>query len=436
MTLVPLDNVFWKRQAGPSPQSASLLGQVKTEVAVVGAGILGLSTALCLAKAGIPTTVLEANVPGWGASGRNTGFVVPNFVSSLGPARVRALLGAAAGQRLCNMIGNSGDLVFKLIRDCGIDCDAEQSGWLQPAHGPASVELLRQRQAEWAEEGKQLQLLDRSQTARLTGIGSYHAALLDRTGGQINPLAYVNGLARAVIANGAAVCSNSSAVQLTREGSQWVVHCASGRVFADRVLLAVNALDCAIAPRAAKSLIPLMVYQIATSQLDEGNRASILPKSQCLSDTRRDIFAIRWTRDGRLLTGGLGPANSRSAARVNRSLLRRLRSMAAISGKCEIEFAWNGVIALSRDLLPQLFEIERGVYAAVGCCGRGLALSTALGSELAAFLRTDSASAVSVPVRRPAPIVGHAVARRLPALLLPLARWRDRLDTRTHTGFS
>ena len=129
----------------------------RAEVAIVGAGILGLSTALNLARAGVRTIVLEAHIPGWGASGRNTGFVVPSFVSALGPARVRALLGESAGRRLCELTGRSGDIVFELIRTHGIDCDAEQSGWLQPAHGPAFVDLLRRRQAEWAETGKTLQ---------------------------------------------------------------------------------------------------------------------------------------------------------------------------------------------------------------------------------------------------------------------------------------
>ena len=242
--------------------------------------------------------------------------------------------------------------------------------------------------------------------------------------------------ARTAVANGADLLANTPVLRLQKENEKWALHCQGGRIFADRVLLATNALDNTIAPRAARSLIPLMVYQIATTQLNEDNRISILPENQCMSDTRRDIFAIRWTPDGRLLTGGLGPANARSAARVNRFLLQRLRSMVTISGECEIEFAWNGVIALSRDLLPQLFEIERGLYSAVGCCGRGLALSTALGAELAAFLRAGTAAAVCVPVRRPAPIFGRAVAKRLPALLLPAARWRDRLDTRSRTGFS
>ena len=96
---------FWHATAPPPPASAPLAGAAATDVAIVGGGYLGLSTALHLAEAGVAVTVLEADEPGFGASGRNTGFVVPNLLTGLDPAGMRAALGAEHGDLLCRMVG-------------------------------------------------------------------------------------------------------------------------------------------------------------------------------------------------------------------------------------------------------------------------------------------------------------------------------------------
>src|SRR5204863_444908 len=103
---------------------------------------------LHLAEAGVSVCLLEAEEPGFGASGRNSGFVVPSFTTAHGPVSVTRALGPEYGAKLAAMIGGAGDFVFGLIRRHGIDCDAEQRGWLQPAHSPAKVDFLRQRRDE------------------------------------------------------------------------------------------------------------------------------------------------------------------------------------------------------------------------------------------------------------------------------------------------
>ena len=102
--------------------------------------------------------------------------------------------------------------------------------------------------------------------------------------------------------------------------------------------------------------------------------------------------------------------------------------MVDISGSCEVEFRWNGTIAVTRDFLPAVAEVENGCYHAVGCCGRGLALSIALGCELAEFLNSGDGRALSVDVLPPRPIAGQALLKHLPGLLLPLNRFRDRAE--------
>ncbi|MCY4463844.1 MAG: FAD-dependent oxidoreductase [Albidovulum sp.] len=428
MKLVPLEDVFWFTRTAKAPSPCSVESGAAAEVAVIGAGYLGLSTALHLSEAGVKTVVMEANAPGHGASGRNSGFVVPAFVSALGPGRVRQLLGDDRAEQLCRLAANSGNAVFNLIREKRIECDAEQSGWLQPAHGSASADLLKRRREEWADIGKNVDLLDSDETAALTGAAGYRGALLDRSGGQLNPLGFARGLAKAAKDGGAGILTESPVTGIDRLGGRWRIRWPRGHLYADRVLVATNAMDGALVPRFSRSILPLVVWQIATSPLDSENRATILPRRQCSSDTRRDIFAYRWTPDGRLLTGGLGAAGFASPEAIYRKLLRRLRSILPITGPCKVEFGWNGAISITPDLLPRLYAIDKGLYAAVGCCGRGLALSTALGENLAAFLRSGDEGELCVPLSLPAPIPGRSLARHLPALLLPWSRLRDSVE--------
>ena len=427
---------LWHATAEPAPKLPAGEGDATADVAIVGAGYLGLSTALHLAERGARVVVAEANEPGFGASGRNTGFVVPSFVTPLGPAEVEAALGGPRAERLCRLVGAAGERVFDLVRQHRIACDACQVGWLQPAHNRTRLDLLERRQADWARHGKRLALVDRDETSRLTGIASYHGALLDPSGGHLNPLGYARGLARAALSAGATIRDGAKVTGLERASRGWMLTTPAGRIAAERVILATNALTGPLVPEVARSVVPLVVHQIATSPLDPVNRGRVLPGNHSLSDTRRDIFALRWTWDGRLVTGGVAALAAGALGRLRRSLVARLRRLAPITGPLEAEYAWSGVICLTRDFLPRVFEVDRDLFAAIGCNGRGLALSTALGGELAAFLASGDPDVLPVPITRPAPIRGHLAARHLPSLLLPWARLRDRLEAGAARGSS
>lgn len=425
---------LWHVTAEPAPPLSPGGGDDTADVAIVGGGYLGLSTALHLAERGARVVVAEAHEPGFGASGRNTGFVVPSFVASLGPNEVEAALGGARAARLCRLVGGAGERVFELVHKHRIACDAAQAGWLQPAHSRARIDFLARRQSDWARHGKRLTLLDREETHRLTGAPSWHGALLDPSGGHVNPLGYARGLARAALASGVTIRGGARVTKLDRGGRGWILTTPSGRIAADRAVLATNALTGDLVPEFTRSVVPLVVHQIATRPLDPVNRRRLLPGNESLSDTRRDIFAVRWTPDGRLVTGGAAALAAGAPGRLRRSLVARLKRLLPIAGPLEADFAWSGVIAVTRDRLPRVFELDRGLFAAVGCNGRGLALSTALGGVLAEFLAGADPGALPVPIARPAPIRGHLAARHLPSVLLPWARLRDRLESGTVRG--
>ena len=197
---------------------------------------------------------------------------------------------------------------------------------------------------------------------------------------------------------------------------------------ADRVLLCTNAMTGALAPAVSRGAVPLDVYQMATAPLDPARRRAILPEGHAVSDTRRNLFSYRFDADGRLITGGMASIRAGALTRLRAPLARRLAAMLPALGNVTFDFAWHGVAALNPDLLPRLIDLGPGFTAVIGCNGRGIAMTTALGPVLADLAGGARADDLPVPLTRPRPIRLYPLARHLPALLLPVARWRDRLD--------
>jgi len=282
-----------KRQAAPP-----LVGEVSTDVLIIGAGLLGLSTALHLAEAGVGVVLLEAHEVGFGASGRNTGFVVPSLRTGIAPADIEARLGETHAARLLDLVGRSGETVFGLIERLQLDCSAEPTGWLQPAHTAAAAAVLSRRVAERRQARARVEMLDAAETEARTRITGYHGSLFDPTGGQLNPLAYARGLADAAIKTGARLFEATPVTSLSRDTIDWIARTPTGSVRAGRVLLTTNALIGNLRPDLADSIIPTRIYQIATNVLPADMRARILPAGSPVSDTRRHTFAVRWSPDG------------------------------------------------------------------------------------------------------------------------------------------
>ena len=135
---------LWTHTAARGPEYPSLKRERKADVAVVGGGFTGLSAALHLAEGGAETVLLEAGPPGFGASGRNNGQVIPAY-SKHNPDDAVTTFGPEQGERLNAMVAGSADLVFELIKKHAIACDAVQNGWLQPAHRASRMNTVQKK---------------------------------------------------------------------------------------------------------------------------------------------------------------------------------------------------------------------------------------------------------------------------------------------------
>jgi glycine/D-amino acid oxidase-like deaminating enzyme len=417
---------LWHATARPGPATPPLEADLEVETAVVGAGFTGLSAALHLAEAGRSVAVLEQAEAGFGASGRNAGFVVPNL-ARVEPDEVVARLGQEKGEALVGLIGGSADLVFELIRRHGIACEARQDGWIQAAHAPAALPRIEARVEQWGRRGRPVELLDRATARRLTGHPGFEAGWRDRSGGTLHPLDYARGLAAAALRLGARIHGGTPVLAIERGGpARFLLRTPRATVAAGTVLLCLNAHADPLRPDLARSFIPLTVYQIATEPLDAGTRARILPEGGGFSDTRFNLLTCRLERDGRAITGGMAVlphgADRRLPEKIHARLLRELGLRAPLA------FAWRGVAAITPDLMPRLYRPEPGLFAAIGCNGRGIAITTALGRVLAEAATGADPDGLPVPLHPLRPLPLHALARHAPrlALLQGLVRdWRS-----------
>ncbi len=422
-----LDHVLWHATAPEVAQRPPLAAAIDAEVAIIGGGFTGLSAALHLAEAGTRVVLLEQGCLGWGASGRNAGVVAP-LLARGDPDDVVARLGSEQGERLNALVAASGPLLFDLARRTGIDCEAEQTGYIQPVHNDAAQPLLARRVDQWAARGKPVRLLDRAAVTAMTGARCFRAALVDASGGQINPLKFVRALAMAAEKAGAVIFEDTAVRRMVEGAGHWRLETPVGTVTAGRVILATNAHVGDLWPGLARSFLPLQVHQLATEPVDAATAARILPGRQAVTDARAYPFSFRFDRDNRLISGGIAALPFGAEARIARHILRRLARLLELDATPRADFVWQGTAALTMDFLPRLLRPAPGLLAVLGFNGRGIALATAFGKVLADLARDEDVPP-PLPIAEAAPIAAHWLVRHGPRFYIPWARARDALAT-------
>ncbi|MDP3898502.1 MAG: FAD-dependent oxidoreductase, partial [Mesorhizobium sp.] len=220
-SFLPFSHGLYAETARPAVATPPLDGDTRTTVAIIGGGYTGLSTALHLAERGVDALVLEAEEPGFGASGRNGGQVNPGVYND--PDTVIADLGPEAGRRLLDFSGAAPDLVFDLIRRHGIACEAEQTGTLRAAYHANKLASVRSLLAQLERSGSPARWMDAAALAEATGTTRYVGGIIYPQGGKLNPLSYARGLAEAAIGAGARVHGGSPATAIMRHGAGWRV---------------------------------------------------------------------------------------------------------------------------------------------------------------------------------------------------------------------
>jgi glycine/D-amino acid oxidase-like deaminating enzyme len=376
---------FWQDTATPAGDFRHTPVPEAVDVAVVGAGLTGLSAALELARGGARVAVLESHDVGWGASGRNAGMATTGLAVGFGQAVAR--YGRAKAVEYYLEYDKAISAVETLVREHSIACDFHRHGKLSLALTPRGLAGLRETQREVGRIGElpDLQLLGPDDIRKEIGSDYYHGGLVDPLGAGLHVGKFVHGLASAAVEAGAMICENAPVLSLDRAGGKHRVQTSRGPVLADEVLVATSGYTSSVTSWLQRRVIPVGSFIICTEPLDADVAAQLLPHGRMASDAKMLTYYFRLTPDNRLLFGGRArfalssPDSDMRSAQILRKAMTKIFPQLSDVG---IDYTWGGLVDLTMDQMVHAGERD-GIHYSLGYSGHGVQMATYSGQQVA-----------------------------------------------------
>ncbi len=376
------DVSFWLATYGPYQANAPLQGDIQADVAIVGGGFAGMAAAYYLRKAdpALKVAVLESEVVGYGASGRNGSFAMT--VIGLGIDVLAMLKGKAAAREGHHYMERAVDTVGELIEENNLDCDYTRPGFLRMALAPGYADKIKKQIALAQELGiTGIEWIERDQARAEVNSDLYLGAWWEPRMALINPVKLVREEKRVVQQLGAEIFEHTPVTRIER-GADLVLHTPGGSVRAKKLVLATNAYSHLI-PQLRRKQIPAWTYMVATEPLTDKQFESVgWQHRQGVEDARNLVHYYRISPDQRLIMGG-GPvglsyggamdrdANPNAWKHIEEHIGYLFPGLKGI----KVTHRWGGCFSVTVDLTPALGYLgDKRVVYSLGCIGHGVSL--------------------------------------------------------------
>ncbi|SNT76384.1 NAD(P)/FAD-dependent oxidoreductase [Paracoccus seriniphilus] len=413
-----------KTDLAPFPR---LRGETRADVAVVGGGYTGLSAALHLARAGLDVVLVEAHRVGFGASGRNGGQIGSGQRQEVD--WLEQQLGAEQASRLWNLAEQAKELVRGLAAEASVPV---RDGIVHACRNQAEVDHAR-HMAEHLRESygyDRVETLDSPGLAALIGSEVYHGGDVDWGAGHVHPLNLALGMARLADQAGARLHEDTHVHRVTharKAGEKTIVHCDTGRILCDHLVLAGNGYLGDIEPKVSARVMPINNYIVATEPL--GNRfPEVLPRNTAAADTKFVVNYWRLDDERRLIFGGGETVTYRFPKDIVGVVRRHLLSVYPQLADVALTHAWGGTLAITMNRMPFFARPAPNCLSASGFSGHGVAMATLSGRLMADAIAGQAAGFDTMAAVTTRSFPGGAMLRG-PLLVAGMAWYglRDRL---------
>lgn len=376
----------------PADLQDPLSEDVHADVAILGGGFTGLSTALALKDRGVNAVVVERDFCGFGSSGRNAGHLTPTICKDLPTAIL--LFGRKETGNLVRFADHCVETTENLIRLLGIDCDYNASGNILSVVHPAQERRLRKASEIAKSVGAKVHFCEPAEMRERGIPGAFLSGAMEEKGGTLHPGKLVMGLRGALIRAGVRIHEQSRVLQVV-PGKQVKLICEKGSITADRLVVATNAYTTDIG-KPGNRLAPLLVTLFESAPLSDGqlaalggwtNREGIYTAHECMESyrltARRTI--IGGSKGVQYFYGGKTANHARAETAATQAVVNAFRDRFPALETLPVQHVWTGWIAMTTNFLPVVGPLEGhpNIYHSVGYNGHGVAQAVSLGAVLA-----------------------------------------------------
>jgi glycine/D-amino acid oxidase-like deaminating enzyme len=377
------DTSYWYATAPQQIDYEEALPE-SVDFAIIGGGYTGLSAAFHMAKHGIKVAVLEREHFGWGASSRNGGMVLPGYKEEIHTLISR--YGIQKARELHAFTLEAVKLVRCLIKDEGIDCDLQETGYFYAAWKPGHYRMMENWQRSMAEKFDYPTRMVPPEQMRREELGTerYYGGLVDEGAAGLHPAKYVRGLARIAAQAGATLHDHAGVIDLKRIAGGFEVHTQKGVIKAREVIIATNGYTGGLVPFLQQRIIPVGSYIIATEPLDPALASRLVPNRRMIFDSKHMLYYFRMLPDNRMLFGGRASWTPTTPEHSGEIMRRGMVELFPELGKTTVEYSWGGMLGFTFDLMPHSGSMD-GIHYSLGYGGHGVAFATFMGRQIAAL---------------------------------------------------
>jgi glycine/D-amino acid oxidase-like deaminating enzyme len=400
---------YWLETCGDdlTPRPA-LVGTIDVDVAILGAGYSGLWTAYYLQERqpALKLAIVEQEIAGFGASGRNGAWCTSGFPTSLGVLAKK--YGRDAALAVHGAMTGAVDEVGRVAAAEGIDIQYGKGGALMIARGPQQLPAIHATHAEYERLGlaDRVQLLDKTATDERVSIAGALGSLYLKDTATIHPGRLVRGLARTVERRGATIYEQTEVTDFTT-GAYPALHTARGHVRAKTIVLCGEAYLTRL-PKLHRQLIPVYSLITLTEPLSPADWAEIgWEGRECIDSCRYTVDYLSKTVDGRILFGGRGaPYHFGSSIKdaydrhgpTHRMLQENVRTWFPRLKDVRFTHTWGGPLGWPRDFMPTMaYDPALGLATARGYTGNGVATANLAGRVLADLITGVDSEITKLP---------------------------------------
>ncbi|MEM6811234.1 MAG: FAD-dependent oxidoreductase [Pseudomonadota bacterium] len=360
---------------------------IDTDVCVIGGGLAGLSTTLGLLEKNKKAALIEANKIGWGASGRNGGFVAKGYAQ--GYTQLVKKVGLSHTKELHKLATHGRNLIREKIKKYNIDCGPLIHGvigvsWTDHPHSVREYIHFMQEKL-----GAPLEYWSTQKVREYCRTDQYFDGFYSPEDFQFHPLNYVHGLSKAISDQGGQIYEDTKAIRVEEKGSGFIVHTPKGKIKCHNVVLCCSIYIDGLNLKLKYSSFPVYTFVMVTKPIPKEVLDSAINTEHAIFDDRFAQDYYRRLPDNRILWGGRVSISGTpdNLAEIMKEDL--LKVYPQLEGYVDVDYSWGGELCYAPHKMPQIGQLKPGYWYNTGFGGHGLVPTSVGGDVISSAIAED-----------------------------------------------